>query len=85
MEINREMLKKLASLPDDELKEKILSIAERAGVPGDRAEKKLTDIPAIKKKLMNITDGEIRLLMLALGDKNAALLKEKLNNGGNEG
>lgn len=82
MEINREALRKLAELSDSELEEKILSLAETAGVPRETARGKIGDIGKLKKKLQSVTDSEIRLMMLAIGEKNAALIREKLSEGG---
>ena len=81
MELNRKNLQKLASLSDDELREKINSIAESAGIDSSRTSPFLKDISGIKKKLNSLSDAQIKALLSALGEENVKKIKDGLDNG----
>lgn len=81
MELNKKSLSKLTSLSDDELREKINSVAQSAGIDRSKTSAYLKDMTAIKKKLNSLSDGQIKALLNALGEENVRKIKEGLDNG----
>lgn len=81
MELNKKNLQKLASLSDDELREKINSIAESAGIDRSKTSAYLSDMAGIKKKLGSLSDAQIKALINALGEENVRKIKKGLDNG----
>lgn len=81
MEINKKTIQSLSSLSDDELKKKITDAALSCGVSRDTADKYLTDIGAIRKKLTSLSDRQIQNLLSALGEENVRKIKNGWENG----
>ena len=81
MEINKKSLREITSLSDDELREKINSIAESAGIDRSRTSPYLKDISGIKKKLNSLSDAQIKALLSALGEENVKKIKKGFDNG----
>lgn len=81
MEISKKDLQKLSSLPDDQLREKILAAASSCGVDGRRAEAYMSDMTQIKKKLASLSDAQIRMILSAIGEENVRKIKESINDG----
>ena len=81
MELNKKSLQDLTALSNDELREKINSIAQSAGIDRSRTAPYLKDISGIKKKLNSLSDAQIKALLSALGEDNVRKIKEGLDNG----
>ena len=81
MEINRQSLKKLTDMSDDQLRKKIEEMAGSCGIDAGRAAPYLSDMTAIKKKLSSLSDVQIKALLCALGDENVRKIKNGLDNG----
>lgn len=68
MEINKDRIRSLASLSDDELRERIKAAAKACGMDGELAAKRLPDMGTVKKKLGSLSDTQIKALVSALGE-----------------
>ena len=81
MQINKKSVEKLCSLPDDALKEKIRAAAEACGADGDAAVSKLTDLPALKRRLSSLSDAQIKAICQAVGEDKLNKIKRSLDDG----
>ena len=61
----------LSSLSDEQLRTLILSISAAAGVPQASVRTLTDDIPALRKRLSSLGDGEISALLSAIGTSGA--------------
>lgn len=81
MNIDKSSLEKLAKMNDDELRMKILQIASACGADTRRVAKKL-DTSKLKSSIASMSQSDIDRIMRALGDDNARIIKENIENGG---
>lgn len=68
MEINKDRIRALTSLSDDELRERLRAAAEAAGIDGKLAAKRLPNMDTVRKKLGSLSDAQIKTLVSALGE-----------------
>lgn len=81
MNIDKSSLEKLAKMNDDELRMKILQIASACGADTKRVAKRL-DTAKLKNSISSMSQSDIDRIMRALGDDNARIIKENIENGG---
>ncbi len=70
---------RLQSLSDNELRTLILSITAAAGLSSDSVRTLTADIPALRRKLSALGDGEITALLSAIGTPEAENAIKNLN------
>ncbi len=78
MELDRSALDRLAAMDDEELKKNILAIASACGADVSKLEKKLSDIPALKRSVSQMSQKDIDRAMKSVGDKNAKIISDSI-------
>ncbi len=81
MEINKKSLRELSELSDDQLRDKINSVAASCGIDASKTAPYISDMAAVKKKLSSLTEAQIKAFLNALGEENVKKIKNGLDNG----
>lgn len=76
---DKNQIRGLASLPDEELQRRLRAVLTALGVDGAKADAQLSDMGKIKSKLSGVTDAEIKLITAALGSQKARDAVDALN------
>ncbi len=79
MNIDRSSLNKLAQMDDEKLRESILSVAAACGADVSKLEKKLCDMPALKRSVAQMSQKDIDRALKSVGEKNARIIAESVN------
>lgn len=80
MDINKnQIMDKLGSLSDDELKNIVKSIALCAGVSESRAERAVSDMSKLRKNLGGMSDKELQKALSMLDDDTVRNIKRQMN------
>lgn len=75
----RQIINKLNSLSDDELKNFVRSIAECAGVSRRRAEQATSDVDKLRKNFAGMSDKDLQRAMSALDPDTVENIKRQIN------
>ena len=80
MDINKkQIMNKLDSISDDDLKNIVKSIAQCAGISGKRAEMAVSDISKLRKSLGNMSENDLNKALSMLDDKTVSDIKKQMN------
>ncbi len=79
MNLDRSSLDRLAKMDDEELKASILSIAAACGADVSKLEKKLCDMPALKRSVSQMSQKDIDTALKYVGEKNAKIITDSVN------
>ncbi len=80
MNLDKDALNRLAAMDDEQLKKNILSVAAACGADVRILEKKLSNIPALKRSIAGMSQKDIDRAMRAVGDKNAKIISDSIKN-----
>ena len=78
MEFDRALLKKIHDLPDDSLRDAILSVAGNMGIDPALAAGYLTDMEKIKSTVASLTEEDLSRVEGAIGEENTKVLMDKI-------
>ncbi len=80
MEIDKkQLMNKLDSIGDEELKNIVKMIAESAGVSSRRAERAVSDISKLRQNIGNLNDKELQNALSMLDSETVNNIKRQMN------
>ncbi len=78
MNMDKSSLDRLAQMDDEQLKKNILSVAAACGADVSKLEKKLGNMPAIKRSISQMSQKDIDRAMKSIGEKNAKIISDNI-------